>query len=123
MFIKFDKDCELEIVESIDPDKEVIDSVCEKFNIGEIFEVDLIGEYIPDNESWQTGQDGPPTYDFQFGDGSCVFGVSSELFTILSSHDNMMLQLEKFFKEEVSIHVARSAFENYKKEQEKGLKV
>lgn len=123
MFIKFEKDCELEIVESVDPDKDVINSVNEKFSAGEIFEVDLIGETIPDNESWLIGQDGPPTYDFQFGDGSCVFGVSSELFEILSAHDNMLVQLDKFFKEEVSIHVARSAFEYYKKEQEKGLKV
>lgn len=68
MKIHFVKDCELE-VEEIDKDGE-IHSVNELFYKDEIFEGDLI-----DN-----GQD---YIDFQFGDGSCLYGLKKELFEII----------------------------------------
>ena len=70
MKIKFLKDCSMEVVEHFDDVRDVIlDKSDVTFHEGEVVEGDIFndeGSYV----------------NFQFGDGSCVFGLHKENFTV-----------------------------------------
>lgn len=62
MKIQFVKECSMEVIEKIDEEGNIIESHDETFHIDEIVEGDIF--------------DDMDTYvNFQFGDGSCVFGL------------------------------------------------
>jgi hypothetical protein len=70
MRIKFLQDCELEVVESFDEATDTAETRNEIFKKDEIFEGDVVSET-------------EITIDFQFGDGSVVYGLNTSLFEVL----------------------------------------
>jgi hypothetical protein len=70
MKIKFLKDCGFTITEGYDEKNDIPIEVDEDFKKGEVFDGDLVddeGEYI----------------NFQFGDGSMVYGLKKELYEVI----------------------------------------
>lgn len=70
MKIKFLKDLGMSIVESYDELHDTSESYDETFHAGEVVEGDIFndeGSYV----------------NFQFGDGSCVFGLSKEDYEVV----------------------------------------
>lgn len=67
MKIRFLADCELEVVESYDEEKDVATTTSERFNAGDEVDVDITDEY-------------ETTTTWQFGDGSLACAVPNELF-------------------------------------------
>ena len=70
MKIKFLKDCGMEIVESYDEVNDTAERYDETFHAGDVVEGDIFndeGSYV----------------NFQFGDGSCVFGLRKEDFEVI----------------------------------------
>ena len=70
MKIKFNDDMELDIIEAFDEDTEETTSITESFDEGEIVEGDIFGETTT-------------TIDFQFGNGSCIYGLPKGYFDIV----------------------------------------
>lgn len=77
MKIRFTTDCELTIVTNLNQDSEP-DEEIEVFRSGEEVEVDLFG-YAERMKNGKLVED-HSLPNFQFGDGSCVFGVNTDWF-------------------------------------------
>jgi hypothetical protein len=74
MTIKFLKECELEVIESVDDDDNV-ESTMETFHVNDTFDVDRYGDE-------EDGSD-QNRWDLQFGNGSCILGVPRILFEVI----------------------------------------
>ena len=72
MKIKFLKDCELEVIEGYDESSDCLDTHSEIFHANEKFEVD------------EFGREGNKK-DLQFGDGSVIMRISTELFEVVEA--------------------------------------
>jgi hypothetical protein len=74
MKIRFNKDVELEVVESYDEELDKTETSDEFFSKGDEVDVDLLSSH-------------PDTVGIQFGDGSCCYGLPKSCFEVLDMDD------------------------------------
>lgn len=77
MRIRFLFDTVLEVIESYDEEADEAETSMETFKAGEIHDIDPLD---PDDEEMKAEYIG-----FQFGDGSCAYGVPRNLFEVLDN--------------------------------------
>jgi len=81
MKIKWLQDCQLEVVTNFDEQTEETATKDIFPKVGEIDDVDPLAYHKDENVE---------TAGFQFGDGSCVYGVPCELFEVIEGKEELL---------------------------------